>query len=233
MISKASKGIIALTLSLFSLSAVAQDKFEVNLSADLLSRYIWRGFDEESGVSIQPNLEFAWKGFSLSAWSNGSFTNLDINEIDLTLAYNFAGATISVTDYWWNEEGGSYGDYKNLHFYEAEAKYYFGDKFPLTASAAMMFAGGDKSPAGRQNYSTYFNLSYDIECPADITLTPSIGATTTSYMYTDERVSGITEISLTATKPIKITNNYSIPVFMQFIVAPVVDKVYLTVGLSF
>lgn len=45
----------------------AQDKVEVSLGADIVSKYVWRGFDQGSGASIQPTLGLAYKGLSLSA----------------------------------------------------------------------------------------------------------------------------------------------------------------------
>jgi hypothetical protein len=111
--------------------------------------------------------------------------------------------------------------------------YNFGDKVPLTLSAAMMFAGADKNPDGDQNFSAYFNAAYDIACPGKVTLTPSVGISTKSYMYTGEKISGFTDISLKAAKEVKVTDSFLIPIFVQFIVSPVMDKTYLIFGMSF
>ena len=44
-------------------TSIAQDKVEASVGADLVSGYIWRGQDL-GGVSIQPSLSVAYKGFS-------------------------------------------------------------------------------------------------------------------------------------------------------------------------
>ena len=94
-------------------------------------------------------------------------------------------------------------------------------------------AGADKNPDGDQNFSAYFNAAYDIACPGKVTLTPSVGISTKSYMYTGEKISGFTDISLKAAKEVKVTDSFLIPIFVQFIVSPVMDKTYLIFGMSF
>ena len=223
-------GGVAVTLlgMLVPATVTAQDKFEVSLGAEVVSKYVWRGFDQASGTSVQPSLGLAYKGISLSAWGSTSVTDLEPKELDLTLAYSIGGFGIAVTDYWWSGESGKYGHYKESHYFEGALSYNFGDKVPLTLSAAMMFAGADKNPDGDQNFSAYFNAAYDIACPSEVTLTPS-----KSYMYTGEKISGFTDISLKAAKEVKVTDSFSIPIFVQFTVSPVMDKTYLIFGMSF
>ena len=224
---------VALVGMLVPSTMSAQDQFEVSLGADLVNKYVWRGFDQGSGASIQPSLSLAWKGVSLSAWGSTSITALEPKEFDISLGYSIGGFSICVTDYWWNGEDANYGYYKDSHFYEAAASYCFGEKIPLTLSAAVMFAG-DKNPVtDKKCTSAYFNVSYDINCPGDVVLTPAVGISTKSYMYADKKVSGFTDISLKAAKDIKITDSFSIPIFAQVIVSPVMDKTYLVFGMSF
>lgn len=234
-INKSLKGfIIALcSIACVPTTMLAQDKVEVSLGADVVNKYVWRGFDQASGASIQPSLGIAYKGLSLSAWGSTSITDLNPKEVDIALGYSIGGFGITVTDYWWSGEGAKYGHYKNSHYFEGMLSYNFGESFPLQLSAATMFAGADKDTEDDQCYSTYFNAAYDIACPAGITLTPSIGVTTRSYMYTGDKKSGITDISLKASKEVKVTNSFSIPLFAQFIVSPVMDKTYLVFGMSF
>ena len=230
---KSGRVAVALLMMLISATMTAQDKFEISLGADITSKYVWRGFDQASGTSIQPSLGLAYKGVSLSAWGNTSITDLEPKEFDITLGYSIGGFGIVVTDYWWSGESGKYGHYKDSHYFEGALSYNFGDQVPLTVSAAMMFAGADKNPDGNQNFSTYFNAAYDIACPGEVTLTPSVGISTKSYLYTGEKISGFTDISLKAAKKIKVTESFSIPIFVQATVSPVMDKTYLVFGMSF
>ena len=224
---------VAIVGILIPTTTMAQDKFEVSLEADVVSKYVWRGFDQGSGASVQPSLGLAYKGVSLSAWGSTSITDLEPKEFDITLGYSIGGLGITVTDYWWSGESGKYGYYKDSHYFEGALSYHFGEKVPLTLSVATMFAGADKNPEDNQNFSTYFNASYDIACPGDVTLTPSIGVSTKSYLYTGEKISGLTDISLKAARSIKVTDSFSIPIFVQATVSPVMDKTYLVFGMSF
>ena len=73
--------------------------------------------------------------------------------------------------------------------------------------------------------------SYNIACPAEITLTPSVGFTPWKGMY-DADGAAFTDIALKASKNINITDNFSLPLFVQAIVSPSFDKTYLIAGLS-
>lgn len=94
-------------------TSIAQDKVEASVGADLVSGYIWRGQDL-GGVSIQPSLSVAYKGFSLGAWGSAGIESADTKELDLTLGYCTGGFSISVTDYWFNG-GPGYFHYGTHH----------------------------------------------------------------------------------------------------------------------
>ena len=88
---------IARLLSVFLLGAVLPLAGTVSGQIDLVSRYLWRGFDllPENHAAVQPSLtvDLGESGFSLNIWSSfalgqrGMFKYAD--EIDLTLAYAF------------------------------------------------------------------------------------------------------------------------------------------------
>ena len=81
-------GAIAVALlTLIPCSLRAQDSFEVTIGADFVNKYVWRGFDQGSGASIQPTLALAWNGLSLSAWGSTRITALHPNDFDITFAF--------------------------------------------------------------------------------------------------------------------------------------------------
>lgn len=227
--------IAAALLTVFAPSAIkAQDKAEVSLGADVVNKYVWRGQDQASGASIQPSLGFAYKGLSFTAWGSSSLSELDPKEFDLTLGYSIGGFGIAITDYWWAGESQPYGYYSDSHYFEGALSYSFGEKCPLTLSVATMFAGADKkaSDEDKQNYSTYINAAYDFSV-GDIIITPSIGFTPHESLYSNGKDATITDISVKASKELKVTDSFSLPVFVQAIVAPAYDKTFLTFGVSF
>lgn len=222
--------LFGLGMALLPLEANAQDRFEVSGGIDALSDYVWRGMDQCSGASLQPSLGFAYKGVSLSAWGSGSITDLEPQEFDITIGYSIGGFDISITDYWWNGKNAPYGHYKDSHYFEGTVSYSFGEKCPLNLSWSTMFAGADKDEAGNRYYSSYFSAAYDISLPKEITLTPAIGIN--PYKSQWDKDFNIMDISLKAAKDIKITDSFSIPLFVQAIVSPACDHTYLLAGFS-
>ena len=224
--------------------AEAQDKFTVSAKADFVSNYVWRGSDQNSGFSLQPTLGFAWKGISLSAFGSQSLTNAKDapQEFDINLGYTIKGFGIMLSDYWWNGMGAAYGHYKHGHHFEATLSYNFKETLnvPLILSWSTWFAGDDDykiADDGSRDraYSTYISAAYDLSLPLDITLTPAIGFTPWEGVYHSGAT--ITDISLKATKALAITDKFSIPLYVQAIVAPHdtakgVDKCYLVAGFS-
>jgi len=175
---------VVLVLALLLPGVIKAQEFNVTAKADFVSDYIWRGAYQNSGFSVQPTLGLSYGNLSLSAWGSQSLTKTDgAQEFDINLSYTIGGLGITVTDYWWNGITMPYGDYKHDHHFEGTLAYNFGENFPLTLSWSTMFAGGDDNKDGDRAYSTYINASYNIACPAEITLTPSVGFTPWKGMY--------------------------------------------------
>lgn len=221
----------------------AQDKFTVNSNFDIVSNYVWRGMDQNSGVSVQPGLGLAYKGFTLSAWGSQSLTNnadRDVQEFDLNLGYSIGGFSATITDYWWGGLHNPYGYYKHGpadnpvdggHHFEVTVAYNFGKKVPLTLSWSTWFAGADLRTSGdKRCYSTYISASYGIACPAGVLLTPSIGFTPWKGYYHGKVA--FTDISLKASKSLALSEKISMPLFVQAIISPVNDHVYLVAGIG-
>ena len=227
-------------------AASAQDKLTVNGNIDLVSNYVWRGMDQLSGFSVQPMLGISYKGLSLSAWGSQSFTNSadrDVQELDINLSYSLGHFTATLTDYWWGGLHQPYGYYQHGpasnpvdggHHLEASLAARISDKVPLTLSWSTWVAGADcRTDKGRRCFSTYMLASYDIACPAQITLTPSVGFTPwKGYYY---KKAACTDISLKAAKAVPIARKVSLPISLQAIASPTNDHVYLvaSVGLRF
>ena len=156
-------------------TSIAQDKVEASVGADLVSGYIWRGQDL-GGVSIQPSLSVAYKGFSLGAWGSAGIESADTKELDLTLGYSTGGFSISVTDYWFNGGPGyfHYGTHHTSHVFEAQIGYDFG---PLAVNWYTNFAGDDGvDKDGDRAYSSYISVAAPFTL-GGLDWTAEIGAT--------------------------------------------------------
>lgn len=149
-------GALALGLIAFAPAAMAQDKVETTIAADVVSQYYWRGQDLGS-ISLQPTLGIGYKGLSLTAWGSvGISEPSDTKEFDLTLAYETGGFHIGVTDYWFNSPNEKYFAYKaheTSHVFEANVGYDFG---PVALNWYTNFAGNDGyTKKGKRAYSSY------------------------------------------------------------------------------
>lgn len=227
--------VVVATATIFATSTttMAQDSFELSCGADIVSRYVWRGMDQGAGASLQPSLAFGYKGLSLGAWGSTSFSELEPKEFDISLGYEIGGFSAVFTDYFWAGEEAGYGYYKRDHFFELALAYYFGDNVPLTISWATMLFGGESAELdakGDRMYSTYISLGYDFDIQG-VGFTPSIGINPWESQFDKDFT--VMDITLTASKEIKVTDTFSLPLFVQAIISPACDKTYLVVGLSF
>ena len=219
-----------------SMTTLAQDEIETTISGDVVSSYIWRGQDLGS-AAVQPTLGIGYKGLSLSAWgSYGLVNTADTKEFDLTLAYTTGGFNIGITDYWFNRGGldpeGRYFKYEahgTNHVFEANVGYDFG---PLSLQWFTNFAGNDgTNKDGKRAYSSYMEVVVPFKL-ATVDWTATAGAVpwaTTSYGTSGFAV---TNLSLKATKEIKVTDTFSIPVFGQVVGNPCSQNAYLVFGFT-
>lgn len=227
------RSLMALALLSMSTVAMAQDKVEANISADVVSQYIWRGQDL-GDVSLQPSLGVSYKGVSLSAWGNvGLSDDTDTKEFDLTLAYKTGGFNIGVTDYWFNSPNDRYFCYaahETSHVFEANIGYDFG---PCAIQWYTNFAGNDGvTSKGNRAYSSYAELSVPFRLAGcDWTATAGVVPYATSF-YADANGFAVTNVSLKATRDITITKRFSVPLFAGVYANPSTEKAYFVVGFT-
>ena len=232
---KVKRFFLASLLLVGATTAWAQDEIETTISGDVVSNYIWRGQDL-GDVSLQPTLGVSYKGLSLTAWGSVGLTDpLDTKEFDLTLSYTTGGLNIGITDYWFDaglDPDARYFKYDahgTNHVFEANIGYDFG-----VASVQWFtnFAGNDGiNKDGKRAYSSYAEVVVPFKLSA-IDWTAAVGAVpfaTTSYGTSGFAV---TNVSLKATKDIKVTDSFSIPVFGQVVGNPCSQKAYLVFGFT-
>lgn len=221
-------------MGLASASAVkAQDKVEASVGADLVSGYIWRGQDL-GGVSVQPGASISYKGLSLSAWGSVGFEGTDTKEFDLTLSYQYGGFSIGVTDYWFTNSSAParYSDYKEAHTFEVGLGYDFGS---LAVNWYTNFAGSvGENKDGKDAYASYVSVSAPFSL-GGIDWTAEIGATPWANDFYNDYSDGfkVSAISLQASKEIKITDSFLLPLWAQAIWNPTTKGAYFVAGISF
>ena len=231
-----SKVLTLAAVAMMSFSAAnAQDKVEGSVSADVVSRYVWRG-QVLGDAAVQPSASLSYKGLSLSAWGSYGFLNTeDTKEFDLTLSYTVGGFNVGVTDYWFSYYGADnkYFEYRahdTSHVWEANVGYDFG---PLAIQWYTNIAGADGiNKSGKRAYSSYVQLSAPFTL-ATCDWTATIGAVpyATSF-YSDVNGFAVTNVALRATKAIPVCKKWSLPLFMEGSCNPSTKKGYLVVGFT-
>lgn len=223
-------------VAMMSFSAAnAQDKVEGSVSADVVSRYVWRG-QALGDAAVQPSASLSYKGLSLSAWGSYGFLNTeDTKEFDLTLSYTVGGFNVGVTDYWFSYYGADnkYFEYRahdTSHVWEANVGYDFG---PLAIQWYTNFAGADGiNKSGKRAYSSYVQLSAPFSL-ATCDWTATIGAVPyATNFYSDVNGFAVTNVALRATKAIPVCKKWSLPLFMEGSCNPSTKKGYLVVGFT-
>ena len=191
-------------------TTLAQEKIETAISGDVVNSYIWRGQDLGS-VSLQPTFGVGYKGLSLTAWGSYGLANpADTKEFDLTLGYTIGGLNIGVTDYWFNaglDPDGRYFKYEahgTNHLFEANI--------------------------GRA-YSSYVEATVPFRL-ATVDWTATAGAVPFATDFYGTTGFAVTNLSLRATKNIKVTDSFSVPIFGQVTGNPCSQKAYLIFGFT-
>jgi hypothetical protein len=142
--------------------------FKLNVGADLMSRYVWRGLDYGGSPSIQPTLSFSIGGFEIGYWGAMALTNNYV-ETDLYAKYTIKGFSVTLTDYYipalatdvndtkftysknpdiinFDTTSGSNLNRYTCHSVEATLQYKGPEKFPFSILVGTYFYGNDKSP---------------------------------------------------------------------------------------
>ena len=232
------KKIVLLAMGLVvSATTLAQEKekVETTIAADVVSQDVWRGL-EAGSVSLQPTLGIGYKGLSLSAWGSVGLTDpADTKEFDLTLSYTAGGFNIGITDYWFSAGGDPEGRYfmyeanNTNHVFEANIGYDFG-----VASIQWFtnFAGNDGlNKDGKRAYSSYVEATVPFTL-ATVDWSATAGAVPFATDFYGTTGFAVTNLSLKATKDIKVTDSFSIPVFGQVVANPCSQKAYLVFGFT-
>jgi len=227
------KGIAAVAAMALAAPTYAQDTVEGTIAADVVNQYIWRGQDL-GDVAVQPTLGVAYKGLSLSAWGSYGLTDSDdTKEFDLTLAYSVGGFNVGITDYWFNSPNEKYFQYeahKTSHVFEVNVGYDFG---PVAVQWYTNIGGNDGlNDSGKRAYSSYFEASAPFHL-ATLDWTATLGAVpyATSF-YSDAGGFAVTNIGLRASKDVKITDSFSVPVFAGITANPSNEKAYFVFGFT-
>jgi hypothetical protein len=86
--------VLTIGVAFGSLSAEAAET-SGSASVEVMSSYIWRGFEIHEDVAVQPSVGITYGGFGANLWSDYNTYAKEAIETDLTLNYSFSRGKIS------------------------------------------------------------------------------------------------------------------------------------------
>ncbi|HNW98686.1 MAG TPA: hypothetical protein PKK00_09795 [Bacteroidales bacterium] len=234
-----------LTIANFYLNAQENEKAKskINISTDIVSRYIWRGLDYGTAPSIQPTFAYLKSGFELGIW--GAFnTKGTYHEADLYAKYTLKNFTIACTDYFIHNETFpnnthyfKYDSKTTNHAIEGSLQYKGTEKFPISVLAAAYVYGNDrawgydaeKDSTLENYYSSYFELGYTLKCKENtfdlfMGMTPAAGAYGNTF--------GVVNLGVTGYRTIEFTDKFTLPVKASVIANPQASNLYFVIGFT-
>lgn len=221
---------------------------ELSVGADFVSRYVWRGADiGDNSPSLQPSVEFGYSGLTAGFWGAYSFSNSNtFEEVDMYLKYTHSSElgdfSLGFTDYTNPSNGlvklGNFYNYDDpkgpgAHSVEMCACYEGPESFPISFAYNMFLYNVENNPI-------YLELGYKTSIN-DVELNAFVGATPGDKTVYSEEVTGyyrvknfsIINVGFTATKTIKVTDSFNIPLFGSVMLNPADEKMFYVLGVSF
>ena len=241
-------GIILLLLSFILLPYTNAQDFTLNANADFVSRYIWRGLNVNDQPNIQPSITLNYSGVKLGFWGSYGLTHQNSSdeyystsqEIDTWLSYSIEfndGVSISAlfTDYYYPNSGikiGNFNNYDNAdgpgaHTVEAGLNFTGPQVFPLSLSGYVnIYNDGGNNIYFQGDYSVDLN-----EFALGFFVGAALGSEKNPAYYGTSKFNAI-NVGLKGSKQIKITEDFSLPVFCSYILNPQAEISYLIFGVS-
>ena len=219
----------------------------IDLGADLVSRYVWRGI-QYGNASLQPTMGLSVGNFSFGTFGSASLmSNTDVmilQEADFYAQYTFADMfTVLVYDYFYGADFAEnryfeYAKDSTAHVIEATLSFDGTEKIPFSFLVAANVYGADaRNLDNSLVYSTYAELAYNTELK-NTGISAFIGAalnapddeTLPSY-YANSKPALI-NLGVTVTKEIPITDKFSLPIFGSFVTNPYASNAWMLFGIS-
>ncbi|MGE0076817.1 MAG: hypothetical protein AB7S48_03060 [Bacteroidales bacterium] len=256
------KTLFSTTLLLISsLFCNAQEESPLQIGADLMSRYVWRGVNfGGSSPSIQPWIKYnltkaeSKHELTIGSWAAYTFSETSNQEVDLYLTYTYNKVvSLTFTDYFFPEQFESksrsryfnYDKDSTAHVFEAIASFNGTENIPFTLLFAMNLYGNDARKINSDGsngdifMSKYVELGYSKSING-VDFNAFIGAVLDKPNKNREETgfygnetAGVINLGIKASKQIQINEKLSIPVQASLITNPERENIYLVFGMSF
>lgn len=242
--------ITALFLINFAFAQTADDKdqakagsLNTSVGADLVNLYVWRGLLFSDVPALQPALSISNSWLEVGFWGSVSLAKTENTntESDLYCKLKYerpAGSfSLTATSYYFPTTTDSLNGVDNKYFnYKGNGNgahivdlclCYTGSSFPLTVQFA-------SNVYNDPDHAKYVELGYAFKVK-ETDMSAVIGGTFSKSVWyqTKEDKFQIINIGVSATKVIKISESFSVPLNVSYILNPALEKNYLVLKASF
>ncbi len=214
---------------------VAAQSFTVG--SDLMSRYVWRGYDFGESLSIQPTLAVSAGAFELGTWASYSISadGSGANEHDIYISYGIdlgesGSIGLALTDYYFPSPDGLGffefdGDGDGAHWIEPAISYSGPESMPISLMAAMFIHNDPDN-------SLYLEASYPVTVE-DVELGFTLGAVAGESGFYGTDGFSLVNVGITASRTIPVTDRFELPVSVSYVLNPDTERTFLVFGVSF
>lgn len=194
---------------------------QIEIGADVMSRYVWRGTDFGNSPSIQPSLSYSAGNLTIGGWAamatNGNPAG---SEIDFYASYTLGAFSLNVTDYTFPEAPtGNYFDAES-HFVELGLAYDGSGVLPISISTGMFVTNDD-------DYSIYTQLGYSFSnVELFLGFTPAASA-----LYGTQKA-GVVSTGLSTSKDVQLSETFGITLKGSVVANPYSNNGFLLFGIG-
>lgn len=194
---------------------------QIEIGADVMSRYVWRGTDFGNSPSIQPSLSYSAGNLTIGGWAamatNGNPAG---SEIDFYASYTLGAFSLNITDYTFPEAPtGNYFDAES-HFVELGLAYDGSGVLPISISTGMFVTNDD-------DYSIYTQLGYSFSnVELFLGFTPAASA-----LYGTQKA-GVVSTGLSTSKDVQLSETFGITLKGSVVANPYSNNGFLLFGIG-
>ncbi|MDH6252015.1 hypothetical protein M2347_001742 [Chryseobacterium sp. H1D6B] len=216
----------------------------LDFTANIQSNHLWRGLIITDKPVVMGNISYALdaeKKWKVGIWGASSLTDdkdgTHYKEINYYVQYSDGRLYIGLWDLFnarnintavASDDIFNYSNRRTAHIIDLRTNYTFGPSFPINIETDIMLYGGANAgevvlePDGsykKNKFSTYVQVSYPVISCKKVNLDTFVGAgfalNDRNFLYGSGKNSfDIVNVGLKASKTIKFSEYYSLPVFM-------------------
>jgi hypothetical protein len=183
-------------------------------NVDIVSSYLWRGSKFGSGPAFQPSIGFTTGGLTMGIWGSVCVSEDEAAETDIFLSYQHGPVTIGTTGYYYPVS--NFFNTEN-HAFELNSKFESGI-FSLSANCIL------NEGAGAKGGDLYFEAGLKT---GNVNFFAGAG----NGWHTLDSKFYLCNLGLSASKEIRITGDFSLPLTVTAVLNPDSRKFYISAGI--